>query len=93
MPHISELTYNIQLTRAGPSKAKRRKLAIEDIEKLIGQKGIWKWFSFPIYIPTEWLEGWQQTLITTLEKKDDKLFELLKESRKNERVPQNTNSL
>lgn len=86
MEHLSsseKLDIKKQLTKyiRGPTKAARRKIAIQDIEKIIGQKNIWKWFSFPIYIPTEWIEGWKETLILHTGKKSDKLFELLKASR------------
>lgn len=47
---------------------------------------MWKWFSFPFYIPTEWIEGWKEALILhSMVKKvrGERLFELLKESRNN----------
>lgn len=66
-------------------KAARRKLIIEDIEKIIGKTGIWRWFAFPIYIPTEWIEEWKQGLILKEgreKEKRDYLFELIMQCRK-----------
>jgi hypothetical protein len=80
--------FQAHIEESPPSKAwkrERRKLVIEDIEKLIDQKGVWKWFSFPIYIPTEWLEGWKDTLVVHSaipKKRGEKLFELLETVRK-----------
>lgn len=70
-------------------KRERRKLAIEDMKQLIGwvdtpKSALWKFFQFPMVIPTEWIEGWQQTLIIysmDKNKRQSKLFDLLNETR------------
>ena len=81
-----------------PDKAKdkskgereRRKLIISELELVVGWNDkdgkypLWRRFNFPVYIPTQWLEGWKNDLQTMYGSKFDKqkkLLDLVKQSK------------